>query len=284
MLPMAEARGFSGNARPSGPRSRLTGLPGPQHVVGRVLVAIQHQPAARADVGAHTETFAHALPPAAAILAGERGWYRDDSTASICCFAFENGPKRRPSRIRDACGETVVPDHIGHPSLALDVLVHALAQGNGLATALAALFAPRHPPLGHGKLLLGTAVVAGVRHLLPIRCDEKRLESDVNAGHVPGARQGLCRYLRTGDTRIPPVCFPTDSGGLLGSALEGPMQPDADTANLGEAEHAPIQDDPIAVFGEREAGVATCHLKAQIAGVLTRLQSAEAGSLGPFHA
>jgi hypothetical protein len=56
MLPTPKAGGCSGDARPSGPRWRLTGLPGPTHVLRRVFVAVQHQPAGRTDVEAWVRT------------------------------------------------------------------------------------------------------------------------------------------------------------------------------------------------------------------------------------
>jgi hypothetical protein len=53
MLPTAKAGGFSGYARPNGPRYRLTGLPGPKSIDRRVLIAVQHQATMRADMGTH---------------------------------------------------------------------------------------------------------------------------------------------------------------------------------------------------------------------------------------
>ncbi len=52
-------------------------------------------------MGANGETLLHPFPTAATVLAGVRGWYRDDSTAGACCLAFENGPELGPSRILD---------------------------------------------------------------------------------------------------------------------------------------------------------------------------------------
>lgn len=68
MLPTPQGGGFSGYARPIGPRSRVKGLPSPnflptssQDIQRRVRVAVQHQPAARADVGPHAERLLHPL-------------------------------------------------------------------------------------------------------------------------------------------------------------------------------------------------------------------------------
>jgi hypothetical protein len=61
MLSTADAEGCSGNARPSGPRSRLTGLPGPTHVLRCVQIAVERQPTGRTDVGAHREALGDPL-------------------------------------------------------------------------------------------------------------------------------------------------------------------------------------------------------------------------------
>ena len=63
-------------------------------------------------MGTHGETLLDAFPTAAAILAGVRGRHGHHSTASVCCFAFEDGPKLRPASIRDALGQVRVLDHI----------------------------------------------------------------------------------------------------------------------------------------------------------------------------
>jgi hypothetical protein len=64
MLPTPEGGGLSDYARPSGPRERLTGLPGPQNGACRVFLAVQHQAAGRTDVGAHRQA-PGSWPPAA---------------------------------------------------------------------------------------------------------------------------------------------------------------------------------------------------------------------------
>jgi hypothetical protein len=67
MLPVRKRRGFSGYARPNGPRSRLTGLPSPKDIQRRVFVAVQHQPAGAAYIGAHRQALDHPLRTAAPI-------------------------------------------------------------------------------------------------------------------------------------------------------------------------------------------------------------------------
>jgi hypothetical protein len=67
MLPTANAGGFSGYARPSGPRWRLTGLPGPTNVLRRVLIAVKHQSTGRTDVGADRQALGDPLQTAAPV-------------------------------------------------------------------------------------------------------------------------------------------------------------------------------------------------------------------------
>ena len=63
----------------------------------------------RADVGTHAQANGRTLATAATVLAGVRGWHGDDSTASVRCFALEDGAERCPARIADALGKVVVP-------------------------------------------------------------------------------------------------------------------------------------------------------------------------------
>ena len=68
-------------------------------------------------MGPDGETLLDPLPTATAVLAGIGGRHRNHSTASICCFAFEDGPKLRPARIADAFGEVRILDQVGHPQV-----------------------------------------------------------------------------------------------------------------------------------------------------------------------
>src|SRR5215469_16480290 len=212
MLPMVQARGFSGDARRNRPRSRLTGLPGPTYIQGRVLVAIQHQSTAGTDVGADRQAFRHPLQTAAPIgqhattvLAGVRRRDRDHLTPGACCLGAEDGAKRCPARIADAFGKEVVAHHIRNPqvfeidrvepaqqgkrglvvevaSLLLDMLMPALEQLHRLATALAPLFTATYPTLSSGELLFRRAVATRICDHLPIGGDEKDLQAYVDAG------------------------------------------------------------------------------------------------------
>src|SRR5262249_9789915 len=121
--------------------------PQPQDSQSGVLVAVQHQPAARADMRAHAERLLDALrapgtvgQDARAVLAGERGWYRHHSTASVCCFALEQAPKRRPAGIADALGQMGVADQVGHPQVfERDHVVAPQQRERGLVMGVAAL-------------------------------------------------------------------------------------------------------------------------------------------------
>src|SRR5690349_8498108 len=63
----------------------LAGLPSPENIAGRVLIAVQHQSAERTNMGAYAETFLHARPTAATVLAGVLRGYCDHRAASIHC-------------------------------------------------------------------------------------------------------------------------------------------------------------------------------------------------------
>src|SRR5215813_10138947 len=90
------------------------GLPGPQHVSGRALVAVQHYATVGTEMGAHLQTLLDMRPTLATVLAGERRWHGYNPTDSIRCFAFEDGPKRCPVRVADTLGEMVVANPAGH--------------------------------------------------------------------------------------------------------------------------------------------------------------------------
>ena len=84
--------GFSVQCR-SLRRDSPKGPPSPLNVSRRVLVSVENQAAGGADMGAPAQALGHACPTATTILAGVGRWHGYDSTASICCFAFEDGPK-----------------------------------------------------------------------------------------------------------------------------------------------------------------------------------------------
>jgi len=89
---LKEGGGCSGDARPNGQRWRLTGLPSPTDVSGRVLITVEHHATAGTDVGAHRQAFHDPLRTAAPIgqhattvLAGVLVRHRDQLTPGACC-------------------------------------------------------------------------------------------------------------------------------------------------------------------------------------------------------
>src|SRR5215831_3633084 len=114
--PSLNGRGFSVHPRRH-PRESPKGLPGPLDVPGRVLVAVEHQPTARTDVGAHAQALAHALPTARTVLAGVVCGDCKHSPASVCCFAFEDGAKLPPGRIANALGQVMIPHQVCDPQI-----------------------------------------------------------------------------------------------------------------------------------------------------------------------
>jgi hypothetical protein len=65
-------------------------------------------------MGSHGEALLHPCATAATVLAGIGRWHGDDATASVCCFAFEDGPKLRPARITDALGKVGVAYQVSY--------------------------------------------------------------------------------------------------------------------------------------------------------------------------
>src|SRR5260370_30155175 len=99
--PSLKGRGFSVHC-PHQRRDSPKGLPGPLNIPGRVLVAVQHQPAVRADVGTHTEALLLAFAAPATVLRGERRRHHFHSLASPFCLASEEMQEAAPSGVLDA--------------------------------------------------------------------------------------------------------------------------------------------------------------------------------------
>ncbi len=248
MLPMPKGEGFSVRPRRQ-PRESPKGLPGPSHGPGRVLVAIQDQPAVRADRGAYTQAFGYAHPTPATVLTGVLSRNRNPPMPqspdapiprcpnppmpSVSCFGFEDGPEVRPACVAAGLGEMAIPHHAGDlhlfagegvvvakevqrrlvvevRALALHRLVRLGEQSNGLAAAMTPLLASGDAPLRLRALLLAASVVARIRHHLPIRRAEKDLQPYVNPRLPARRRQWLHRHLRTGEARVPAIRLPRD--------------------------------------------------------------------------
>ena len=61
-------------------------------------------------MGPDGETLLHPFPTSTTLLTGISGRHRDHATASVCCFAFENGPKLPPARVTYALRQVTVLD------------------------------------------------------------------------------------------------------------------------------------------------------------------------------
>jgi hypothetical protein len=155
-------------------------------------------------------------------------------------------------------------------ALPLDALMFSLQEGDRLVAAPAALLAARYPTVRLGKSLLGLPIVTRVLDHIPIGGDEKHREAHVNAGLASRRGQRLGGHLRTRDAGVPAIRFPPD-GHRLRRPLQRTMQPDEDTANLRQAEHAAVKHRAVAILRIGEAVVAGASLKARIAWFLTRI-------------
>src|SRR5260370_2153432 len=93
--------GFSVH-RPSHRRDSPKALSAPLNISGRVLIAVHHQSAVGADMGAHAKALLCALTAAATVLARIRRRHRFHSLAGACCLESENGQEVAPSGIVNA--------------------------------------------------------------------------------------------------------------------------------------------------------------------------------------
>jgi amphi-Trp domain-containing protein len=248
-------------------------------------------------MGPHRQTFLDPHPTAATVLGGIGGWHGDDATASVCCFAFEDGPELCPAGITDALGQVVVLDHVGHlqvfkiddlvvahqlerrfmlevAPLPVDLLVLLGQELHGLAAAFAPLLATGDTALRLFQLSLAAAGVPGILDTLTLSGDEKHLQPNVDTRFPAGWRQELRGYFSTREGRVPAVGF-MDNGDRLDRAFEGTTPPDSEAANLGEHQIAVIEGGTVAELLVGEAGAAAASLKAGIARLLTRLYPTE---------
>ena len=99
-----QPHGFSVHRRRH-PRDSPKALSAPENVAGRVRVAVQHEAAVRADMGAHRQALRDALAAPAAILRGIRWIHRFHSLPGACCRAREDGEETALSGVADALVE-----------------------------------------------------------------------------------------------------------------------------------------------------------------------------------
>jgi len=95
----------------------LKGPPAPEHVPGRIFVAVQHQSTEGTDKGAHTHALLDAYPTAATLLAGvpRRGGHHMLPDARR--LGGKEGAELAPAGIPDALGQGVVAYQVGDPQV-----------------------------------------------------------------------------------------------------------------------------------------------------------------------
>ena len=250
-------------------------------------------------MGTHGETLLHPFAAATAILRGISGWYRDHPTASVRCFAAQDGPELPPARITDALGEARILDQIGHlqifqidhiiglhqpecrlmmkvPPLSLHLLVLLGQQLQRLLAPRVAWLPARHSPLRFLQRLLRSAVGVRIGHRLSACCHQKHGETQIDTGLLSGGRQGTDWNTFTGKTDIPAVRF-MGNGHRFDGALEGTAPAHRDPADLREHQIAMVHGHSIAKLLIREGVIPPASLKARVARLLAGLHPAKEG-------
>ena len=202
-----------------GPTTRLAGLPGPQNSPGRVLVAVQHQPARGTETGTRAQALLDARPTPATVLAGIGRFDQHDSLASPFCLAQEEGAELRPTGITDALDQTVVAAKLAtrRSSQVEDIVQTAQHERrlvveippltphlfeflgehlSGLVMALTALLASSEP-------FLRLAIVAWSLYRCALCGDEKHLQPHVDSGLASSDEQRLSRHVGAGEGDVP---------------------------------------------------------------------------------
>ncbi len=260
-------------------------------------IAVQHQPAGRANVRAHAQALGHARPAATTVLTGVGGWHGDNPTPGACCLGFEDGPEPRPAGIADALGEAAVPQQVGDLQvfqidrvvgaqqrqrrlvvevgpLSPDRLVRASEARDGLAPSVAAPLAARDAALRLCQLLLPPPVVAGILDDPGVRRDEEDLQPHVDARLLAGRWQRPCGHLGTGKRDIPAIRLFAERD-RLGRALQGAGPAHRDASELGEDEEPVIEAGTVAILLVGERVVAAAPLEAREARLLAVRQAPE---------
>src|SRR5262245_45010450 len=84
-------------------------LSAPEDVAGRVLIAVQHQPAVGTDLGPHTAALFAACPTAGTLLRRRRRIDRCHSLPGACCLENEDGQEVAPSGVVNTLVEAGFP-------------------------------------------------------------------------------------------------------------------------------------------------------------------------------
>src|SRR5215469_12651242 len=248
-------------------------------------------------MGPDGETLLDAFPAAAAVLGGIGRRHGDDSTASVPCFAFEDGPKLGPAGITHALGEVVVPDQVGHRQvfqidrvvlphqeerrlvvevvpLPTDLLVLLRQELHRFAAAPAALLAARHPALGLLQLPLGSAIMARILDDVALSRDEEHLQPHIDTRLPIGDWQWVHRHIDTGETPVPAIGFLGNRDGFDG-AFTRAAPPDSDPSDLGEYQLVVIDGGSSAELLVGETRGAVGALQARIPWLFAILHPAE---------
>ena len=248
-------------------------------------------------MGPNGETLLHPFPTATAVLAGVGRWHSDDSAASVCCFAFEDGPELRPAGITDALSQVRVLDQVSHlqifqidhvvvpqqlqgglmmkvSPLPLHFLVLPSEECHRFAAALTALLPARDTPLRLLEGFLRFPVVPRIFDDVALGGDKKHLQANVDARLLTGEWDELHRHIHAGETAVPAVGFFGDGDGL-DCAFKRAAPSDANAPDLGEDEAPVVEHGTVAELFVGETCVAVGALEAGIAGLLTGLDAAK---------
>jgi hypothetical protein len=157
--------------------------------------------------------------------------------------------------------------------LTAHLLVRLRQQRHGFAPALAPFLAPTHPALGGLERALGLAIPSRVKDAHAIRQGSERFNPQVDPGLLSRWRQGLYRYIRTGEANVPAIRLSTDRDGF-GRTFQGTRPAHGDPSDFGQDQEPIVECGPIAKLLVGEASVAIHPLKA---GIPWRLACRHAG-------
>src|SRR5260370_4018683 len=127
------------------------------------------------------------------------------------------------------------------------MLMRLGAQYDGLAAALAAFLAAGNPSRRPLQVQRGHAQDAWGSDLAAIRQGGQGLQAKLDPRRLPGERQGLARYIRTGEADGPAIGRARDRD-RLGRALAGTGPVDADAPDFREHQGTVVQPGAVAIF------------------------------------
>ena len=248
-------------------------------------------------MGANRQTFLYAFPTTAAILRSVGRWHGYNSTASIYCFAFEDGPKLCPASITDALGQVRVPHHVGDlqvfeidgielahqgkSSLMVEVLAlpaHLLVlpgqELHSLPASFAAFFAAGDPAVRFLQFPLGLTIVTGIVGDLALGSDEEHFQADVYASLLAGWQQWVRGHIGARETAVPPVGFLGERD-RLDRAFKGAAPSEGNAPDLGQDKAPVLKCGTVATLLIGETRVAVGALEAGIPWLRSCLHTAK---------